>query len=266
MRPAAIPSPNGISITIFEQGTYAGDALIEGVAAGADRLISYALDLGVEVSPESQAEPQHLVSVRLAKDTLYAMHKQVREQRYVVKNSDDKQRTVLVQYPKDPNWQLVAPNGQATTTRDAYRFNMQLPAGESKILKIRLERTLHQQVALRNANAEAILQYRSARAISDEVKQALSEVVSRKREIERLQNQRQQAQQQMDEITQQQDRIRKNMEQIDRNTELYSRYIKKLTSQEDEIEQLRTRRHEIDQQLQQKRAALDEYLLGLDLP
>src|SRR5437868_5995979 len=41
-------------ITVFDGGAYAGDARIEDLAPGQERLISYALDLKVEVDPQSK--------------------------------------------------------------------------------------------------------------------------------------------------------------------------------------------------------------------
>ena len=59
-------------ITVFDGGVYAGDAKIEDVAPGSQRLISYGLDLNVEVAPESKGRPEELLSVRLLKGTLIA--------------------------------------------------------------------------------------------------------------------------------------------------------------------------------------------------
>ena len=41
-------------ITVFDGGAYAGDAKIEDLPPGTERLISYALDLDTEVAPESE--------------------------------------------------------------------------------------------------------------------------------------------------------------------------------------------------------------------
>ncbi len=44
-------------ITVFDDGAYAGDAQIEDLPPGTERLISYALDLDTEVAPESKSAP-----------------------------------------------------------------------------------------------------------------------------------------------------------------------------------------------------------------
>ena len=50
-------------ITLFDSGTYAGDARIEDLPPGQDRLISYALDLDTEVAPETKSSPDELTKV-----------------------------------------------------------------------------------------------------------------------------------------------------------------------------------------------------------
>ena len=62
-------------ITVFDDNVYAGDAKIEDLAPGSQRLISYAMDLDTEVAPESKDTPEQLVSVRLDKGTLIATNK-----------------------------------------------------------------------------------------------------------------------------------------------------------------------------------------------
>ena len=45
-------------IAVFDGGEFAGDARVEDVAPGAKRLISYAVDLDVEVAPETADRPR----------------------------------------------------------------------------------------------------------------------------------------------------------------------------------------------------------------
>ena len=44
-------------VTVFDSDSYAGDALIGDLAPGSQRLISYAMDLDVEVAAEGKGEP-----------------------------------------------------------------------------------------------------------------------------------------------------------------------------------------------------------------
>ena len=48
-------------ITVFDGGVYAGDAKIEDIPPGGERLISYGIDLDTEVAPQSKGRPEETV-------------------------------------------------------------------------------------------------------------------------------------------------------------------------------------------------------------
>ena len=84
----------GGPLTVFEEGSYAGDARIDTLPAGAERLISFAVDLATEVAVSSRSVPETLLSVRIAKGTLVSTLSQRAETTYRLKNSDDRPRSV----------------------------------------------------------------------------------------------------------------------------------------------------------------------------
>src|SRR5262249_20060496 len=105
-------------ITVFDSGSYAGDARIEDLAPGQDRLISYALDLKTEVDPKSKSEPETLVKVKINRGTFQATKKQITEKSYAVHNKDQKKKTVLVEHPIRSDWKLEEPSEPSERTRD----------------------------------------------------------------------------------------------------------------------------------------------------
>ena len=104
-------------IAMFDGGEFAGDARIEDVAPGAKRLISYAIDLDVEVAPDLNDRPDELLAVRIAKGILKIEHKKTRRHTYAIKNSSAERKTVLVELPIDPAWELVTAKQPAEKTR-----------------------------------------------------------------------------------------------------------------------------------------------------
>lgn len=137
--------------------------------------------------------------------------------------------------------------------------------GKPANLEIAEEQVVSQQVALHNLDDGLIQFYLHAKVVGDDVKQALAELVKRKREINDLTTRQQQLEQQIASIGQEQARIRENMAQLDRKSDLYNRYVKKFGAQEDEVEKLRQQIAEIQTELKTKQKSLDDYLAGLDL-
>lgn len=67
------------------------------------------------------------------------------------------------------------------------------------------------------------------------------------------------------EITDEQGRVRANLGEVDKNSELYRRYIRKLTSQEDELEAIGKQVKTLEADEVKERDELGEFILGLDL-
>ena len=252
-------------ITVLDGGTYAGDAKIDDLPPGSKRLVSYAMDLDVEVAPTTKGRPEQLLAVRLIKGTMIVTRKHQRAQEYTVKNSGSKPKTVLIEYPHDPTWKLIEPDKPAEETRDRYRFAVKVAPGEPEELLIEEERTDSQQVSLTNIDDGSVRLYLSAKVVGDRVKEALQEIVRRKHEIDQLLADRRELEQRISEIGKDQTRIRDNMSRLDRNSELYNRYVKKFSDQEDEIEGLRERILALTDKETGLRKSLDEFLMGLDL-
>lgn len=252
-------------ITVFDDGAYAGDAQIEDLSPGGERLISYSLDLQTEVATESRGAPQRLVRCKLTKGVLITTHQHQRSHDYTIKNSGKKAKQVLVEYPHESEWTLIAPKKADQTTRDRYRFAVKAEPGEPAKLHVAEERTVSQQVAISNLDDKMIRYYINAEVVSDAVKKALTEVVSRKQRIAELAAKKQDLERQVATIDQEQQRIRQNMPQLDRNSDLYRRYVKKFGEQEDQMEKLRGAIQEVTADQEQRQQALDEYLAGLDL-
>lgn len=252
-------------VTVFDDGAYAGDARIEDLPPGSERLISYALDLDTEVAPESKPQPEQLVKVKIAKGTLITTRKFERSTLYTIKNSGKKDKKILVEYPYDASWKLVAPKEPEEKSRDMYRFAVTAEPGKPAKLTVSEEQTVDQQIALTNVNDDLIAYYQRSKAVSEAVKKALAEVVKRKQAIQTLAIEQQQHQQQIAAITQEQTRIRENMTRLEKNTELYNRYVKIFGSQEDDVERARAAIKELQAKQIELQNSLNEYMLGLEI-
>jgi hypothetical protein len=203
--------------------------------------------------------------VRIAKGTLITSRKYQRTQNYTIKNSGSHAKVVLIEYPHDPNWNLIEPKEPAEKTRDLYRFAVNASPGKPAALKVEEERADQQQVALSNIDDGTIMFYMNAPVVSPKVKEALGEAIKRRQAIQQLATKHQQLDQQVRENDAEQARIRQNMAQLDRGSDLYNRYVKKFAEQEDQVENLRKQTRAVQAEETAARKDLDDYLLQLDL-
>ena len=252
-------------ITVYAAGAYAGDARIEDLPAGSSRLLTYAVALDVEVAPRMEPKPDEIVSVKIAKGTLIASRRLARRKVFEIKNSGAEAVRLLIEHPLEAGWTLVEPKEAAEKTRDRYRFAVEAEPGKPATLAVAEEQLVAQRLVLTNIDDGQILFYSSAKATSPAVRQALADVIERKREIERLAQERATREQEIQVVGQEQERIRQNMAQLDRGGDLYTRYVQKFTQQEDRVESLRKEIADVQRQEQEARQALDAMLAKLEI-
>jgi myosin heavy subunit len=203
--------------------------------------------------------------VRIAKGTLVATRKYARKKVFEIKNSNEKPVKLLVEHPREGGWNLVAPKDPAETTRDRYRFAVVAEPGKPAKLEVAEERPDVQHVALTNLDDTMILFYSRAKVTSPAVKEALEQVIAKKKAIAEIVRVKQEKEREIQVVDQEQNRIRQNMAQLDRTNELYAKYVKKFAEQEDRVEALRKEITALVQQEQEARKALDEYLVTMEL-
>ena len=252
-------------VTVYDEGGYCGDARIEDMAPGSERLLSYAVDLDVEVVPRTEPRPDEIVSVRLVKGTLIASRRLARLRKLEVKNSGDKPVKLLIEHPIEQGWKLVGPQKADETARDRYRFAVAAEPGKPATLEISEEMPVEQSYGIATLDDNAILLYSRARVTSPTVKESLAEVIRRKQEIERIARGKAEREQEINAIGQEQARIRENMGRLERTSDLYTRYVQKFSQQETRVETLREEIAQRQAQEQQARQAFDTYLLQVDV-
>ena len=252
-------------VTVYDGGVYAGDARVEDLVPGSERLVSYAVDLDVEVAPRTEPRPEEIVSVKLAKGTLVVTRKLARRKIFEIKNSAADAVKLLVEHPREEPWKLVALEKPAETTRDRYRFAVTAEPGKPVTLEVAEEQQTLQQLALVNTDDSTILFFTNAKQTSPAVKEALTAVIERKREIERFVQERAKREQEVNVVGQEQERIRQNMAQLERTSDLYTRYVQKFAVQEDRVETLRKEVADLQAKELEARRALDDYLQQLEL-
>lgn len=252
-------------LTIFEGNTYAGDALIQDLAPGQDRLISYALDLKVEVDAQGKSEPQELTSAKLQRGLLVTTKKLQQSRTYTVRNRDQKKKSVIIEHPYRADWELVEPKGQTERTRDMHRIRAQVDADKSQKVVVKEQRQLVEQVQLLTFATDAFGFYIKSPQVSERVKAALRKIVAMRDANAETARQRGRLEQRINEITQEQSRIRENMSRLSQTSELYTRYVKIFDAQETELDKIRTQIEELKNKEAAQQTELTTFINGLDL-
>ena len=99
----------GGAVTVIEDDTYAGEALMDTLKADEERYISFAVDLGTRVNTKIGSGAQTVYRVRIVRGTMFMDYKQQETKTYKLVNVEPKDKTVVIEHPFRQGWKLVEP-------------------------------------------------------------------------------------------------------------------------------------------------------------
>lgn len=255
----------GGPVTIFDNGVYAGDARMEDIPPGDNRLVTYAVDLSIEGDRQGGNSTSTEGAISIQRGVLITTRTERQETVYTLRSKSDRSRTVLVEHPYNSDFKLVQPAEALERTGNRYRFAVNVAPGKTEKLTVRVERPVYESVGLINADVNFLEAYATRRNISEGLRTALREIQKQRRVINDLQSRASAAEAEIAAIDKDQDRIRKNMNALDKASALYKRYTAQLDTQETRIEALRTEVNRLRNQIGEAERDLRAYLDTLDV-
>ncbi len=258
------------ALTIIDGNAYAGEALMERLKPGEDRLISFALDLGTLVRAEEKGSDTPAFLVRIAGGVLQAHYHQQTKKTYTLTNQTDRPRVVYIEHPVRSGWELDTKNTPVPTERTArhYRFRIELPAHEHKELAVVERRSLLNTYALANFSPTDLTFFFAQRYIDEPTRAVLQRLLDLKARVAALDARLQAIATEGAQISEDQKRLRANIDALKNTVEakqLIARYVAKADEQETRIEQLTRERQTVTDERQRAQAELSTAIRALDL-
>lgn len=252
-------------VTVYDGGRYAGDARLDDVAPGQERLLTYGVDLQVLFLVKDLASQQAVQSGRIVKGVLQVSRKSVSAREYSAENKADRDKTLVIEHPVRAGWKLVDSPRPAEATEKVYRFEQVAPAGKSTKLTVKEENVLSQGYTLLAMDPGDVLGYSRQGEIPAKVREALGKAAELKQAAADTAAQMAARDGQVQAITDEQTRIRENIKTVERTSAYATRLLKKLDDQESQLEKLRAETDGLRTKLESQQAALAEYLNGLSV-
>lgn len=252
-------------VTVFDDDVYAGDAKLPDMQPGEKRLVAYALDLAMRVVPRRENDSGEVTAVRVVRGAVIESRRVVDARTYVVTNNSDRERTLIIEQAYGDEWKLVTPNAPDERAPGLSRFHVKVPAGETLEFPVKLEQELEYTYALNAMNRDRILYFARLNASSDQLEEALREVIRRQDEIAKITARIERLQADQSEARREQERVRDNLRVLDRNTDVYQRQMRKFDEFETAIEELEAQIDPLELEREQTQQALNAYLASLNV-
>jgi hypothetical protein len=253
-------------VTVLDGGAYAGDARIDDLPPGQERLISYGVDQQVIVQAQNDKSHSSLTTGKIVKGVLHLTYKEVAIQDYTAENKGDHDKTLIIEHARPGgDWKLVEPAKADETTDTLYRFKGKVAAGKGTKLTVKQEWVRGEEVAILPLDLGTNIFYSRTGELPQKVRDALTKAAELKQASAETQRQIHDRQQKITVISQEQSRLRDNMKTVAQNTEYYTRLLKKLDEQESQIETLQKEIAALQKTAEQQRKALEDYVNGLNV-
>lgn len=271
----------GGPVSVFDAGGFTGNALIEDIIPGDDRLLTYAVDLDLHVTRVESRGNEQVVAVRLLGSTLELGYRTRDVARYRIDARGDQASFLVIAHARRSGFEPVSPELAPAETASSYRYGVRV-AGEGSApvdptvpvhldcqagsvceLEVVTERQDLRIVAVSNVASEQIAFYLQNMELSAQDRQTLEQVVALQRELARIDREVRDRNDMITAIHRDQDRIRQNMAALDRTSSLYQRYLRDLESQEDQLDEIRVELVDLAEQRNETQAQLDALVAGL---
>ncbi|MGP1459116.1 MAG: DUF4139 domain-containing protein [Treponema sp.] len=226
-------------VTVFDGGEYVGDALLEFLPENEKRLIAYGDDIEVS-GTKSNSTNRNIETVTIAGGILSILYKQVQTAVYSVKNTDVKERTVIIEHAKKAGFELAAAASLTETTADKYRFTLKVAGGSNTELKIEESRIYRNEKKLFEMDSAAFVSYAANSELPDSIKKAFEAIIKEKDKVAAAQKIQKDVQDRRTDAAREQGRVRENLEAVGAETQQGKAFLDKLLTLESELDTLKT--------------------------
>lgn len=232
----------GGSMTVLDRDAYAGEALMERLKPKERRLISFALDLGTNVSVENTGDVRPAVLIKVINGAFQVHYFTTQTKTYRLTNQTDREKIVYIEHPIRQGWSVpddaMKPD---LVTNKYYRFRVALKPFGSAAVPVSERQGLMDSYNLNGLTRNQLDLFITRKYIDQATREKLEKLIDLKGKIGETVAKLQALGVEISAISGDQKRLRENIETLAKTPEartLITRYINKANEQETRLEQI----------------------------
>lgn len=242
---------DGGPVTVFDSGSYAGEALMDTLKADDKRLISYAVDLGTRVSDVIDTTRSVIREVHVNRGILTARRAVRTTTTYTAFNADAKPKTLIIEHPILHETKLVSPK-PLEIAKGVYRFEVKLAPRASEKLVVTTDGAVDETNMLTTVTSDVLAAFVENKELTETARKQIARIASQKADVARMQVEFGRLDQQRNELVAEQGRLRENIRTlmgVAGQQDQVQAYATRLASGEGELTGLRDKTQQLRQKL-----------------
>lgn len=247
-------------VTVTEDGEYKGEAVIPFTKSDGDVYLPYAVELGVDIT-ENTSQHTEMAGLAIRDGYLLINEYQVRTTLYKIENETGEPKTITIEAPVTPHYELAdtAPPHVETATERRWRVEV-----EAAVEFVRHERRLtsrHEQV--QNLTYRRLQRYLQDKWLDRQTFDRLSGLLDTLASIEQARQEKDTLKREREEIYARQAQLRENMSTLKpagQEGTLRARLLQQLTNSEDRLDAIDAELTDLDQQIAEAEARIESIM------
>jgi len=259
----------GGPVTVLEDGSYVGEAMLDTMKPVEQRLVPYAVELGVRVMDRVNSHTENVSRVVVRKGVLKAHSATLDTTTYTLINKSDRDYIVYLDHPRpDREAKLADTPSPHEVTDNYWRFRFVLPKRETAKYPVTWRRPWSQQFALNALDGNTLSAWIDQKYVDAATQAVMREIVQHRAAVDDLERQVAALVKERETIHAEQKRIRENLQSLgDRASEkeLRERFVRTLNTQEDRLEKIVTEIADRAKQQEAARKLVEEAVARIDV-
>ncbi|MFO0826108.1 MAG: hypothetical protein U0792_23830 [Gemmataceae bacterium] len=258
----------GGPVTVLEQGSYVGEAMLDTLKPTEKRLVGYAVELAVRVLDNDKSFRQNVSRVVIRKGTITTYFGFASQTTYTFTSKADKEQTLYLDHPRPGgDWELFDTATPHEITENYWRFKLPLAANKGTKVVVKMQRPESQQFALNGISDVQLAAWVESRFIDKKTEKVLRDSFKIRQQIGTFDEQLRQLDEERKQIHAEQKRIRENLGSLGERAsekELRERFVRTLGQQEDRLEVIAKEEKRLQAERDAARTKLNDTLAALE--
>ncbi len=252
-------------VTVLEDGTYRGEAMLPFSREGADVYLAYLVELGIRVTVETTSRVE-TAGIRIEGAAMQLKQAMIRTTRYHVENGLSEPRQLTIEHAALPDSELVETPAPAARTAGLYRWSVDSPARGTTTFTVAERHLMWQSSQLFDQSYAALHEYWQRGWIDDAMLARLQALFAERAAVAKNDEEIARLGQERAEVFAREEQTRQNIAALAATGDegaLRKRAVAQLQQSEDRLDAIQARITALQEENRQRQAAIEEMLAAL---
>ncbi|MGI5860860.1 MAG: hypothetical protein ACOX6T_02255 [Myxococcales bacterium] len=258
----------GGPVTVFEGDSYVGEAMLDTLRAGEERITPYSVELGVTVKHDAFERREDYTRATRHGQYIHKHYRRLLITRYDLSSRLDRELIAYLDHRFSYPVREETPE-PVEITESFWRFRLALEPKKTTHFEVKEVAEQSEAIYVPNIALHEVKRLFTEKLIPESARKRLEEIARHAETISRLQQRISEDEQAIGRLEQGQARVRENLKALGASSEearLRSKYVAKLSDEEEQIERLRAEIAELKEQIETEKEAVAKLIDKLQIP